>query len=130
MGYIIKKGTGGGGGGDATAANQTTQIFEANTTNDKITVGTGTPSVFKDNLQGSVFTSLVNNESYFYKTLNNRGNAVVNPNIMSVISFTDVTAAGAAAQMNTWLSSNSCFVVGFTSSQGAGTHDLFLMYSV
>jgi hypothetical protein len=130
MGYIVKAPTGGGGGGDATAANQTTQINEATTTNDKLTVGTGGASVFKDNIQNSVFTSVGNNESYFFKTLNNRAGAVVNPNIMSVISFTDVTAAGVAGQMSTWLASNFCFVVGFTSSQGAGTHDLFLMYSV
>jgi len=135
--------TGGGGGGDATAANQTTQItiannaasFQATAANQTTQIdqidNTSAPSVFKDTIiQNSVFRDRNNTNSLFYKTLENTGALVViNANVIQSISFTDVTAAGVSGLLNTFLSVNPCFIVGITSSQGAGTHDLFLLYS-
>jgi hypothetical protein len=64
MGYIIKSPTGGGGGGDATAANQTTQITEAQNTNNYIAPGAN--SVFVDPASvTSVFKNISNGSSVF-----------------------------------------------------------------
>jgi hypothetical protein len=123
MGYIIKAPTGGGGGGDATAANQLAQISQiANTT---------AASVFKDTtISKSVFTSFNGQQSLFYKSIENTGPAIaINPNVIQSISFTDVTAAGVSGLLNTWLSTNPCFICGLTATQSIGSHDLYLLYS-
>ena len=123
MGYILKAPTGGGGGGDATAANQTTQIAQIN--------NTGTPSVFKAPIDNkSVFYDNAALQSLFYKSIENTGGSIVtNPNVIQSISFTNATAAGVSADLNTWLSANACFICGLTATQSALSHDLYLLYS-
>jgi hypothetical protein len=127
MGYVIKKGTG-GGGGDATAANQVTQINVANTTNTLFDTSS-TPSVFKEPTTGnSVFLNEAGTQSLFYKSLENT-DALSNPNAIRCISFTNVTAAGVTADLNTFLIANNCFICGLTATQSIGSHDLYLLYS-
>ena len=129
-------GASGGGGGDATAANQVIQIGLETTTSTATTQivdqlnNAGNPSVFKDQIIfNSVFRDITNNQSLFFKTKENT-NALANINAIRGISFTNITAAGVTADLNTWLIANNCFICGLTATQGAGTHDLYLLYSV
>jgi hypothetical protein len=109
MGYILKAPTG-GGGGDATAANQSTQIAQTEE-------GSGTPSVFK-----------YGDQSIFYRTTVNDPMSAL-PNSIQCQDFTSSTAAGVTSLLNTWLTTNNVMVIGLTSSQTIGSHDLFLMYT-
>lgn len=142
MGYIIKKG-GGAGTGDATAANQTTQITEAQTTNNYIFDGVrsvfkdGSNSSFNDNAGASVFKtggdSVFNfplgapfpNESAIVKPIYNNS---ANPFL--VTSFTAGSLAATTALFTTWLAANSACIVNISFSQSALSHDILVVYAL
>ncbi len=136
MGLIINENTG-GGGGDATAANQTTQITEAQILNDFylglgpqtiFTDSTG-PSVFLDNPGGnkSVFYDQVNNKSTFIDQVTNKsafidqttGQSALNtlllrqqPTSTTTVSFLqNATFAGLAALVQADLRANTAKVI-------------------
>jgi hypothetical protein len=131
MAYVLKKSTGGGGGGTATDTLQTIQINQINELS-------STPSVFKTPSDKSVFTenshdlSTFNDdseESLLYKSLVSDYNGTIRINKMYFIVFTAVTAVAVASLVDTWLASTKAIIVSVTSSQGAGSHDIFIMYS-
>jgi hypothetical protein len=114
-----------GGGGDATAANQSLQIQQISAN------GSGSASAFKDGNFVSVFQEDNSGNSLFYKSIQNQPSGVgLRTNVIACISFTNTTAAQVAADLTTYLSTNACFVISVTSSQGGGSHDLFLTYSI
>ena len=125
MGYILKAPTG-GGGGDATAANQVLQLAQDATAANQVL-----QLAQIDDVEGSVFKDRLTNTSLFFKTLrsNNSGLGITH-NTVSVISFTAATAPAVAILLQNFLALNDCYIINICSSQGAGTHDLFLTYSI
>ena len=99
MSYILKKGA--VGTGDATAANQQTQI------NQLAQIQTDC-------------TSIYNNTLNIWETFKAKSNT-------QVLVFTSITAVGAAGLLQSFLANNNVYIQSVTSSQGAGTHDLFLI---
>jgi hypothetical protein len=144
MGYIIKAPTG-GGGGDATAANQTTQITEAQTTNSLLSNSGDPASVFLDNglsvfldsgTGENVFNDFTNNNSVFKTnatSFQNESiftaqceNLIASP--FQVATFTSATFAATATLLQNFLNSTDCVIVNISFSQGLGTHDILIVY--
>jgi len=99
MGYVLKKGA--TGAGDANAANQQTQINQL-------------ASIQTD------CTGIQLNTANIWETFKSKSNT-------QVLVFTGITAVGAAGLLQSFLANNNVYIQSVTSSQGAGTHDLFLI---
>jgi len=126
MGLIINESTG-GGGGDATAANQATQITEAQILNDfylglgpqTIFTDANGPSVFLDNPAGnrSVFYDQTNDKSAFINQTTGRSalNELLErqqPSISTTVTaLQNATSAGLAAAVQANLTANPTRVI-------------------
>jgi hypothetical protein len=97
-------------------------------------------SIFKEgSTNRGVFTEITgkstfnadSDDSLLFKSIVNNFNSLSpgRPNNVVCQYFTDVTAAGVAGLLNGFLNATPCYIISLTSSQGAGTHDLFLLYS-
>lgn len=96
-------------------------IFKERTTNRGVfTEITGKSTFNADSDDSLLFKSIVNN---FNSLSPGRPNNVVCQH------FTAVTAAGVGSLLNSFLNATPCYIISFTSSQGAGSHDLFLLYA-
>jgi hypothetical protein len=131
MGYIIKSPT--GGGGDATAANQTTQINEAQTTNSALYDVAG--PVLKDANNSSVFNNYLSQESVF-KTTN--GNSIFEKSKISNIntlvqSFQNTTPALLATDIQTFLQANIVCIIQIVYADAGGIapnpHTALIIYN-
>jgi preprotein translocase subunit SecG len=128
MGEIIVQPSTGGGGGDATAANQATQITEAQNTNNLLTDPATAISVFVDSAtSASVFIDTTIGISAFLDQITQKsafinqttGKSALNellerqePTVTStVIALQNATSGGLAAAVQTNLRANAGFVI-------------------
>jgi len=86
-------------------------------------------SVFTDLLDLSVF-KLNTNESLIYKTIRNQRTGLIRENNIQTVVFTGVSAIAANTLLQNFLATNDLNFINLTACQGAGTHDLFLTYSL